>query len=460
MAKRLCLLLALTAATAAAQGVRLTWVGQACFYLETENGPTVAVDPPAATIGYALPRTTADVVTISHNHGDHNNSAGVRGSFPLVDGRPVTQRTEMTAAGLPFVLLPGFHDNMNGTLRGPNTITVWTQGGLRFAHFGDYGQDALSEVQAAELHNIDVMMVPAGGTLTIELPQAAALIAQVKPRVAILMHWRTALGGPATLAAFPAVTGPYPDIRYKPSTVALSRAALPATTEVWLMEPAAEAAVVNLAGATPGAPVAPGSLASVRGVFTGSETWSASTFPIPAKLGEIEVFLGNTALPLLYASPSQIDFQVPMQQEAGQNVLDVRVAGQRVARGTITTVARAPGLFIEIGADGSVGRGRRGDFITIYGSGQGAVTPAAPDSVYTSYDKISTTAELPVVTIGGRRIPVTFSGLTPGWIGLWQINAQIPDDAALGPDQDLLVWFDPNLKSNAIKVAVDDRALF
>src|SRR5262245_52520748 len=97
----------LLAAGAGAQTVRITWIGQACFYIQTEGGPTVVVDPPGANIGYALPTTPADAVTISHNHGDHNNSAGVAGTFTLVDGRPTTERSEMTAAGMPFVLVPG-----------------------------------------------------------------------------------------------------------------------------------------------------------------------------------------------------------------------------------------------------------------------------------------------------------------------------------------------------------------
>ena len=91
---RFSLLAVLLAGAAWAQTVSITWIGQACFYIQAENGPMVVVDPPAASVGYTLPATPADVVTISHNHTDHNNSAGVRGNFILVDGRPTTQRTE------------------------------------------------------------------------------------------------------------------------------------------------------------------------------------------------------------------------------------------------------------------------------------------------------------------------------------------------------------------------------
>ena len=145
------------------------------------------------------------------------------------------------------------------------------------------------------------------------------------------------------------------------------------------MEPASEAVVVNAAGFTAGAPVSPLSPAAAFGNFTGSTTASSSGFPLNRKLGETEVFIGNDAVPLFYASPTQVNFQVPGGMAPGQNVLEVRVGGQRVARGTIMTLAHAPGLFAVTDQAGRIGRGQRGGFITIYGAGQGAVTPAVAD---------------------------------------------------------------------------------
>ena len=131
------------AASLCAQAVQITWVGQACFYI-SDGTATVVTDPPAANIGYPLPDSTSNVVTISHNHGDHDFSQGVKCTFTLVDGRPTTSRTEVNAGGLPFIQIPEFHDNTNGSARGPNTLVRWTQGGLQFAHMGDYGQDQLT----------------------------------------------------------------------------------------------------------------------------------------------------------------------------------------------------------------------------------------------------------------------------------------------------------------------------
>src|SRR5689334_8941009 len=110
-------------------GLTITWIGQACFVLRSDGGTTVVTDPPAPSVGYALPTLTADAVTVSHNHTDHNNVAAVSGRFTLVDGRPATARQQMTVGGTTFVLIPGFHDNQNGTARGPNTIVRWTQSG-------------------------------------------------------------------------------------------------------------------------------------------------------------------------------------------------------------------------------------------------------------------------------------------------------------------------------------------
>ncbi len=452
------LLLALVGVTALfAQGVRITFIGQACFVVQNADGSsTVIADPPAAAIGYPLPATPADAVFITHNHGDHNFSAGVRGNFTLVDGRPATARQEMTAAGLPFVLIPGFHDNQNGAARGPNTIIRWTQGGLRLAHMGDFGQDALTEAQLADLGDLDVLFVPAGGFFTISPSQSADLVRQLKPRVAILMHFRTALGGPAQLAGFPAAADPFPNLRFKPSTVVVSRAALPSTTETWLLEVDAEAVAVNAASFTRGIPVAPGSLVSVFGRFAGADRGAAPSLPLPRQLANAEVRVGDKAAPLLFVSPGQINFQAPGQLESGQQVLEVRTGGERVARGSVTVVPGAPGLFVVVNENGRLNSAsnpaRRGQVVQIFATGQGAVTPAAEDGTAGPVDPLARSNEQPSVYFGGRLGTTQFSGLAPGFAGLWQINAVIPPDAPVGNNVQVAVI--QGLVSNEIGMTI------
>ncbi|MEK7403660.1 MAG: MBL fold metallo-hydrolase [Acidobacteriota bacterium] len=441
-----------------AQEARITWIGQSCYVVQSAEGkPVVITDPPAASVGYALPAQPADAVTISHNHSDHNNSAGVRGDFTLVDGRPVTERQEMTAAGMRFVLVPGFHDNQNGAQRGRNTIIVWTQAGLKFAHLGDYGQDELSEAQLAELRDVDVLFVPAGGFFTIDTQRAAALVNQLRPRVAILMHFRTALGGPAQLATFPDVANPFGAVAYKPATVTVSRASLPAQPEVWLMEAKADAVAVNAAGFTAGAPVAPGSLVALFGAFTGSATARHGGFPLPRKLGETEVLVGASAVPLLYASPAQINFQAPARQASGQPLVEVRVGGERVARAPLTVVGSAPGLFAALNQDGRLNSrtapARRGQVLQIFATGQGEVRPAVEDGAAAPASPAAVTPSLPEVYFGEARARVEFSGLAPGWAGLWQINVVVPADAPTGPAVPLVVIHGTG--SNVLPVAVE-----
>src|SRR5262245_10026914 len=168
------------AAHAWAQGtpnVRVTWIGQSGFHIQTEGGPAVVSDPPAANFGFLFPTTPADAVTISHIHADHTGVGGVLGTPAMVDGRNVTERREVTAAGMTFTIIPGFHDTQGATR---NSLITWTQGGLRFLQGGDYGQASLTEAQLNDLRNIDVAFI-AASTPTLVPPQAKAFIDQLRP---------------------------------------------------------------------------------------------------------------------------------------------------------------------------------------------------------------------------------------------------------------------------------------
>jgi uncharacterized protein (TIGR03437 family) len=342
-------------------------------------------------------------------------------------------------------MIPGFHDNTGGSARGQNTIMRWTQSGMRFAHFGDLGQEQLTAAQLQDLTNLDVMFVPAGGGPTMSTERAAQYVGELKPKVAIVMHYRTAVGGPATLAGLstiPAIFATAAPVVFQPSTVTVSPSKLPATTEVWIMEPRSDAVAVNAASFAAGKPAAPGSIASVFGKFTGAATGQAPGYPLPSKIGDAEVLVDGKAAPLFYASSGQINFQVPSATAVGQSVVDVRVGGQAVARTSMTVVANAPGLFAAANPDGTVNSAanavKRGDTLVLYGTGQGAVTAPAEDGAAVG-KVLSSSVVTPLVFLGGRQMPVAFSGLAPGFAGLWQINVPIPLDAPTGPEMELTV---------------------
>jgi uncharacterized protein (TIGR03437 family) len=447
-------------ARAQSQRVQITWIGQACFVLQEVGsdfiGPIVVTDPPNANQGYDLPTLPADVVTVTHNHGDHNNVAGIRGVFTLVDGRPITARSEVAAAGTTFVMIPGFHDNTGGSQRGPNAIIRWTQAGIRFAHFGDYGQDRLTDQQLADLGAVDVMFVPAGGGPTIDINGVDLLVSQVRPRLAILMHYRTAFGGNGTPSQFSDFVGAGArPIRYQPARVLLNPAQLPATTEYWVMEVNAPMGVVNAATFTAGMPVAPGSLVSLFGSFPGSTTSIAASLPLPRQLGSTEVLVNGSAVPLLYASPQQVNVQLPAATGPGQYAVEVRVGGQRASRGPVSVLPNAPGLFAALNQDGRpnspANPARRGETIQIYATGQGATTPAVADGAPAPVAPLAT-AITPAVAVAGRLAQVQFSGLAPNMVGLWQLNVVVPAETPVGTNIPVVVA--AGLTSNSLTIAV------
>ncbi len=447
-----------TIVSAAAQtsDLAITWIGQSCFVLRAIDGPTVLTDPPSPSVGYRLPPLPADVVTVTHNHTDHNNVAAASVGALIVDGRPVTQRQQMSAAGMPFVLIPGFHDNQNGALRGPNTMIRWSQAGLNIVHLGDLGQDQLTAAQLADLQNIDVLFVPAGGFFTVTPAQAATYVMQLKPRIAILMHYKTALGGPEQLAGLPAAAEPFAPVKYKPSTAVVNAAALPARTEIWVMQPSADSAAVNAASYSAGTPVAPGSIVSVFGSFLGSQTLPAASFPLPQKLGQTEVFVGGSAVPLYYVSPGQINFEAPGGLSTGQALLEVHIDGQTVSRGVLTVLPNAPGLFVAANADfranSAAQPARRGELLHIFGTGQGAVTPPVADGAAAEAQPPSKSQTMPNVFLGGHQMVPLFSGLAPGLAGVWQIDFVIPSDGPTGSALPLTAEI--GLVSNRLDVAV------
>jgi uncharacterized protein (TIGR03437 family) len=449
--------IALFAATAAAQSgdLSITWIGQSCFVLRTVGGPTVITDPPVPSVGYTLGTLTADAVTVSHNHTDHNNAAGISGQFTLVDGRPVTTRQTMSAAGTTFTLIPGFHDNQNGAQRGPNTIIRWTQAGLNIVHLGDLGQDDLTDAQLADLQGIDILFIPAGGFFTVTPERAAGYAAQLHARITILMHYRTALGGPAQLATMPSIGTPFGAVVYKPSSVLVHRDALPVNNEVWAMQPASTATAVNAASFAEAQPVAAGSIAAIFGTFPGSQTAGAGAYPLPRKIGDTEVLVDGQAAPLYFVSPQQVNIQIPAAQAVGPVAAEVRVGGTPVGRAPINVAPAAPGLFAAANADGHANSAdapaHPGEILAVYGTGFGAASPAVADGAAASSNPLSN-GTMPNVFLEGRQLAVQFAGLAPGLAGVWQINVVLPADVQTGPALSLAMV--SGGESNKLSVAI------
>lgn len=167
--------------------MKIRWYGHACFRLDFANGPYVVTDPFDDHVGYPLCDASADIVTTSHGHGDHNYVESIQGR-PTVLNRPGM----FTFDDLVVRTVKTYHDDVNGAKRGENLVFVFESDGLRIAHMGDLGHEP-DLAQYARLTDIDVLMIPIGGFYTIDTETAVKVIGQIKPRLTIPMHFNTAV---------------------------------------------------------------------------------------------------------------------------------------------------------------------------------------------------------------------------------------------------------------------------
>lgn len=165
--------------------MKLRYYGHACFSLAFEGGPTLAIDPFDESVSYPPCDVACDAALVTHDHFDHNHVQSLRGDF-----RVVREAGEYEIGGVRVRAIPSFHDKAGGALRGQNLIFRIEGEGLCIAHLGDLGHmpDA---AQAEFLQGVDLMLVPIGGTYTIDTPEAEALIRALKPRRCVAMHYRT-----------------------------------------------------------------------------------------------------------------------------------------------------------------------------------------------------------------------------------------------------------------------------
>jgi uncharacterized protein (TIGR03437 family) len=219
------------------------------------------------------------------------------------------------------------------------------------------------------------------------------------------------------------------------------------------------AAVVNAATFQGSVPVAPGGLATLfsAGLANEKVLINATTWPVNVANRQL-VINEQLEAPIYYIDGNQVNFQVPSNSPAGQNRIAVRVTstGELVAGGSLLVASASPGLFTAsstgagqaaaLNQDGTINASsnpaNQGSIIVLYGTGQGQVSPAVPDGTAApTGGALSNTVAVPTsdqrtclnsqpsmcVLFGTSALgDVKFSGLAPGYIGLWQINVLVP----------------------------------
>ena len=164
----------------------IQWFGQSCFKIQGQTC-TIITDPFDNSYGLKMPRLAGDVVTVSHDHHDHNNTKAVKGvneDNPFIINGP--GEYEIKNVFIQGVL--SYHDGQEGKERGKNIIYRIEMEGVSLAHLGDLGH-ILTNGQIEKLEGIDILMIPVGGVFTINSKQATEIISQLEPRIVIPMHY-------------------------------------------------------------------------------------------------------------------------------------------------------------------------------------------------------------------------------------------------------------------------------
>lgn len=173
----------------------ITWLGHACFMLES-GGCRVIIDPYKDVPGLADAAGEAHAVFCSHGHFDHAYTETI---------------TLLPGESCPFEVteIPSCHDDQGGALRGENTIRCFAAEGLRVVHLGDLGHQ-LTEEQLSAIGDCSVLMIPVGGTYTLDAAGAKEVADAIAPRIVIPMHYRRGAMGFDNIGTVEDFTSLYP----------------------------------------------------------------------------------------------------------------------------------------------------------------------------------------------------------------------------------------------------------
>ena len=165
----------------------ITWLGQSAFKLQDKasaDGITVVTDPYGKETGLKMPSFEADIVTVSHDHADHNNVDALRGNPFIIDCAG-----EYDTKGILIEGIDSYHDEEEGKLRGGNIIYRIEIDDISIVHLGDLGH-VLSNEQLEKLVGTDILLIPVGGKNTLDAKKAVEVISQIEPRIVIPMHYK------------------------------------------------------------------------------------------------------------------------------------------------------------------------------------------------------------------------------------------------------------------------------
>ena len=226
--RRLLGLLSPKKATAAQGDVKIQWFGHNYFLITSSQGTQIATDPFGYQLGYPIPEIYPHVLTVGREFPNHNSVQYVGGHPPilrgLIGGGEDWNRVDTHIREVHIFNVPIYQRGFGGQYKG--SAFVFEVNDLCIAHLGDLGSE-MNEDQLAALGKVDVVLIPIGGQVTMDPITAKQVMAQIKPRIAIPMHFRDS---ERLLAEF--LRGNWRSIRSESDTLVVNKKTLPPKTEV------------------------------------------------------------------------------------------------------------------------------------------------------------------------------------------------------------------------------------
>ena len=165
--------------------MKIEYLGHSCFKLTESTGTSIVCDPYDSSVGFKMAKVNADAVTVSHGHYDHNNAKAVKGNPVILD-----KECSHDLPGVEIDSIKSFHDRQRGKKRGENLIFKFRMDGIDICHLGDLGEDCSAELIDLLLP-VNVLLIPVGGTYTINAEMAKEYVDRIMPDIVIPMHYKS-----------------------------------------------------------------------------------------------------------------------------------------------------------------------------------------------------------------------------------------------------------------------------
>jgi len=181
----------------------------------------------------------------------------------------------------------------------------------------------------------------------------------------------------------------------------------------------------------------PGGIAAIFGSNFSTSTQGASSVPLPISMAGVAVLVNGEAAPLYYVSAGLVNIQIPYETAVGgKAVVSVNNNGA-VTTQSVSITAAAPGVFADQNSFVvPVNSAGRGQLVSLYVTGTGAVSPAvstgAAPAAGTAVTALPEPTAATAVTVGGVPATIQFNGVPAGLVGVTQINIYVPTSVATG----------------------------